>query len=336
MTIANLSVCYPVATVDDFIEGHALDVSARGLCLEGDRAIGVGTLVEFDIQISGNRSVLTGAGRVAWVRRASASTPDRPPAIGVRFVELDEASQEVLRRLLARKPDAGERYEGEPDASPGPRTPRPPGGRPDSHRPLPPVVAPPRRTPEHPTASTSAAPLPPVSAPPRRGSSLPPPTPPPTVPGASASPALPAVTAPPRKAIAPPLATPADVAEQEEVDRLLDGPMLAQPAASSRTAPTMATADGEPDAIPVDVDMGDTDGFAEPTVIVRRDSPVPPSPGHARPTHVVSEVPPPTSYEHDQGDTPGDSQGTKSRMHVCIRFGGRATSRASTRGGCGG
>jgi uncharacterized protein (TIGR02266 family) len=313
MTIAKLSVRYPVATVEDFIEGHAPDVSARGLCIKGDRAIAIGTLVEFDVQISGNQSVLSGAGRVAWVRRASASAPDRPQAIGVRFVELDEASQEVLRRLLDRTPDAGQRYEEEFDASTRVASPPGQGGRPGSYRPLPPVVAPPRRT-----TDQGGAPLPPVSAPPRRSSSLPPPTPRPPVPGASAPPALPAVTAPPRKAAAaPPLATAPDASEQDEVDRLLAEPTFARPAALPRTMPPIPATAAEPDAIPVDVDLGDLDGDREATVIVQRDTPVPQEPlGSRRSTHVVlSEAPPPTWYEHRQGDSPDDAQRTKSRMH---------------------
>jgi hypothetical protein len=115
------------------------------------------------------------------------------------------------------------------------------------------------------------------------------------------------------------LATSPDVSEQDEVDRLLGEPTFAQPAALPRTMPTTRATAADPDAIPIDVDLGDTDGDAEATVIVQRDSPVPPLPGHTpgsrRSTHVVSEAPPPTWYEHHQGDSPGDAQRTKSRMH---------------------
>src|SRR5581483_7260004 len=117
MTIVSLSVRYASATVDEFIENHAPDVSARGICIKTDRAIPVGTLIEFEVRIAGNKPVLTGAGRVMWTRDAAAATPAKPPSIGVRFIELDEASQTVIQRLMELRKDAGRKYDEEPEVS---------------------------------------------------------------------------------------------------------------------------------------------------------------------------------------------------------------------------
>ncbi len=177
MTIVSLSVRYTSATVEEFIEHHSLDVNARGIYIKTERDIPLGTLIEFDVRITGNQTVLAGAGRVMWIRTAAAATPERPPGIGVRFIELDEASKAMLERVLGQRKDAGQRYAEETEiATSRAPTPPPSGTLPEKSAPrsLPPP-APGRRSVRPKTLPGPRRTLPPVAAPPRR-STLPPPT----------------------------------------------------------------------------------------------------------------------------------------------------------------
>ncbi|MGH7271137.1 MAG: PilZ domain-containing protein, partial [Polyangiaceae bacterium] len=120
MTMVSLSVRYKSVTVDDFVERHALDVSARGIYVKTERPAAIGKMVELDIQIADKQTVIVGVGRVVWRREPAQATAERPSGIGVKFVWVDKASHEVIERMVASRPDAGRRYEAEPEMTPSP------------------------------------------------------------------------------------------------------------------------------------------------------------------------------------------------------------------------
>jgi uncharacterized protein (TIGR02266 family) len=347
MTIVSLSVRYTSATVDDFIEHHALDVSARGIYIKTERDIPLGTLIEFDVRIAANQTVLAGAGRVMWIRDARAATPERPPGIGVRFIELDEASKAVLDQLLEQRKDAGQRYMEEaevamsrvptpppsgtvversapslppPAPQPGRRSSRPKAPTKGPRRSLPPMAPPPRRSTVPPRPSmppetgdedgsdsdnTQLGPLPPmpkgrkstlvglgapvlprVVAPPRRRTSRPPPAPHPISPPPpppprprTSTPPLPPIAPPPRPPESRPAPLPANVPMAAE-----DDPEEATLIAAMPPLQTEAEQAPEALALPIDVEIPD----AEPTVIVPRESPIPPPPVEMPPTEITA------------------------------------------------
>jgi uncharacterized protein (TIGR02266 family) len=98
---------YDCATLDELVAKHAEDVSAEGMLLRTASALGVGKLVDFEVQLQSGKSVLSGAGRVAWKR--DAPDGERPAGVAIKFVDLDEAGRAVVEQFLAaRMTQAGE------------------------------------------------------------------------------------------------------------------------------------------------------------------------------------------------------------------------------------
>jgi len=185
MTIVSLSVRYKSATVEEFIEKHAADVSGHGIFVKTDREFALGTLLQLDVRIADKQTLIAGVGRVVWRRAASAGT-EKPVGVGVQFLRIDKSSRAMIDRLLAAKPDAGKRYQAEaemagpPPEAPSslpelPTNPRPAGATsPTGVRPRPGWHKTTLVGVGHAAVSPLATPAPPPAAP-----SLPPPVPPP-------------------------------------------------------------------------------------------------------------------------------------------------------------
>ena len=103
--IVSLSVRYKSATVDEFIENHAHDVSRGGIYIKTATPFPQGTLLKFEIRLSSDQTVITGVGRVVWKREAAAG--DQPAGMGVKFIKVDDSSKVVIDRLVTTKSDAG-------------------------------------------------------------------------------------------------------------------------------------------------------------------------------------------------------------------------------------
>jgi uncharacterized protein (TIGR02266 family) len=105
---------YTSTTIDDLVAKYAHDVSEGGMLLRSSSTLPIGKLVNFEVRLSDENVVLVGTGRIAWKREAPDG--DRPAGVGVKFVDLDDASQALVDRLLAAKGDAL----GEFDRAPSP------------------------------------------------------------------------------------------------------------------------------------------------------------------------------------------------------------------------
>src|ERR1700677_3835660 len=110
MTIVSLSVRYKSATVEEFIEKHAADLSGHGIFVKTDRAFALGTLLQLDVRIADKQTLIAGGGRVVGRREAGRVTAERPVGVGVQFLRIDKSSRAMVDRLLAAKPNAGRRY----------------------------------------------------------------------------------------------------------------------------------------------------------------------------------------------------------------------------------
>jgi uncharacterized protein (TIGR02266 family) len=108
-------VRYKSATVDEFIDNHASDVSKGGIFIKTSTPFPQGTLLKFEIRLAGDQSVIAGVGRVVWKREpgAAGSGPDRAAGMGVKFIKLDDASRAVIDRLAASREDAGSAFTSE-------------------------------------------------------------------------------------------------------------------------------------------------------------------------------------------------------------------------------
>ncbi|HEY3819337.1 MAG TPA: TIGR02266 family protein [Polyangiaceae bacterium] len=111
--IVSLNVRYKSATVDEFIENHAHDVSRGGIYIKTANPFPPGTLLKFEIRLASDQAVIAGVGRVVWKRDAGTSNGERPAGMGVKFIKIDEPSKTVIDRLVNTKPDAGKAFESE-------------------------------------------------------------------------------------------------------------------------------------------------------------------------------------------------------------------------------
>ncbi|MDP8999905.1 MAG: TIGR02266 family protein, partial [Myxococcota bacterium] len=130
MKIVSLNVRYKSATVDEFIENHAHDVSRGGIFIKTANPFPPGTLLKFEIRLSSDQAVIAGVGRIVWKRDAGASNGERPAGMGVKFIKIDEPSRVVIDKLMNTRVDAGKSFETHDDTTdsdrPPPRTPPPP------------------------------------------------------------------------------------------------------------------------------------------------------------------------------------------------------------------
>jgi uncharacterized protein (TIGR02266 family) len=130
--IVSLNVRYKSATVDEFIENHAHDVSRGGIYIKTGSPFPPGTLLKFEIRLASDQAVITGVGRVVWKRDTTQGTGERPAGMGVKFIKIDDPSKSVIDRLVNSRSDAGRSYEAESEA---PADGAAPAARPASNRP---------------------------------------------------------------------------------------------------------------------------------------------------------------------------------------------------------
>ena len=145
--IVSLNVRYKSATVDEFIENHAHDVSRGGIYIKTGSPFPPGTLLKFEVRLASDQAVITGVGRVVWKRETSQGTAERPAGMGVKFIKIDDPSKIVIDKLMNTRSDAGKTYEAEVEAS-GKVSERPPAvtpaPRPVGSKTPPPAAASPR------------------------------------------------------------------------------------------------------------------------------------------------------------------------------------------------
>jgi len=115
--IVSLNVRYKSATVDEFIENHAYDVSRGGIYIKTSTPFQPGTLLKFEIRLASDQPVIAGVGRVVWKRDAKQSMSDLPAGMGVKFIKIDEPSRMVIDRLANSRADAGKAFEAEAEGT---------------------------------------------------------------------------------------------------------------------------------------------------------------------------------------------------------------------------
>ncbi len=111
--VVSLNVRYKSATVDEFIENHSHDVSRGGVFVKTQTPFPPGTLLKFEIRLAEDQPVIQGVGRVVWKREPTQAAGDKPAGMGVKFIKIDDASTQVIERLVS-KDGAGSAYASEP------------------------------------------------------------------------------------------------------------------------------------------------------------------------------------------------------------------------------
>jgi uncharacterized protein (TIGR02266 family) len=98
-----LKIKFKSATLDQFIERYAVDVSPGGIFIRTKEPLGVGTQMRFEFQLRDATPLITGEGTVVWTRENDPTRPAAAPGMGVRFDRLGEGSQAILDKILAEK-----------------------------------------------------------------------------------------------------------------------------------------------------------------------------------------------------------------------------------------
>jgi uncharacterized protein (TIGR02266 family) len=90
-----------VGSEHNFYAGFAENLSAGGVFIATHRLKPVGSRIELSVNLPDSLTVRA-LGEVRWVRVFNEQS-DTPPGIGVRFLEIDEASIEAISGFLARR-----------------------------------------------------------------------------------------------------------------------------------------------------------------------------------------------------------------------------------------
>jgi uncharacterized protein (TIGR02266 family) len=109
--VVGLKLRYKSATVDEFIEKYALDVSPRGIYVNIAKPLAVGTLVKLEIRLANEQVVIKGVGSVLGNRDRAQASGTRPVGLWIKFIQIDEPSKAFIEKLVSARADAGPAYE---------------------------------------------------------------------------------------------------------------------------------------------------------------------------------------------------------------------------------
>jgi hypothetical protein len=86
-------VRYKYESIIDFVETQSMNISRTGMFITSAEAVGVGTMLDFEVALADGFMLLKGKGEVARVSQT-------PRGLGVKFVQLDPASQKLITRIV--------------------------------------------------------------------------------------------------------------------------------------------------------------------------------------------------------------------------------------------
>jgi uncharacterized protein (TIGR02266 family) len=95
------------ASIGDFVDCAARDISLGGLFVRSDEPMDPGTLLRIEFHVEGGSPLCHGVGRVVWVRAKEQASEPRPAGMGVKFVRMDAASKRLLGEFIAARGESG-------------------------------------------------------------------------------------------------------------------------------------------------------------------------------------------------------------------------------------
>ena len=99
----NLRIKFRSASLDQFIERYAVDVSRGGIFIRTREPLPVDTRLRLEFQLQDSTPLLAGEGTVVWIREHDPTRENVTPGMGVRFDKLTPQSQPTLEKILAEK-----------------------------------------------------------------------------------------------------------------------------------------------------------------------------------------------------------------------------------------
>ena len=108
----SLKVRFKSATVDEFIEQYAKDISHGGLFIKSKQPMAIGTLLKFEFQLKDESKLIQGVGRVVWKREAGDADGDEKPAgMGIKFIKMDGESKTLVDQIVDGRQGGPGQYE---------------------------------------------------------------------------------------------------------------------------------------------------------------------------------------------------------------------------------
>jgi uncharacterized protein (TIGR02266 family) len=99
----NLRIKFRSASLEQFIERYAVDVSRGGIFIRTREPLPVDTRLRLEFQLQDSTPLLAGEGTVVWIREHDPARENVTPGMGVRFDKLTPETQPTLEKILAEK-----------------------------------------------------------------------------------------------------------------------------------------------------------------------------------------------------------------------------------------
>jgi uncharacterized protein (TIGR02266 family) len=84
-----------------FISEYSANISPTGMFIVSSNPEPLGRVLDLEFRLGDGFEIIQGKGEVVW-SRAMADGPNRPPGMGLRFVELSEGSKDLIYRIVDR------------------------------------------------------------------------------------------------------------------------------------------------------------------------------------------------------------------------------------------
>jgi uncharacterized protein (TIGR02266 family) len=108
----SLKVRFKSATVDEFMEQYARDISRGGLFIKSKSPMPIGTLLKFEVQLRDESPVIRGVGRVVWKREPTEAVGnDTPSGMGIKFIRMDAECRAFVEKIVTQRGDVPGQFE---------------------------------------------------------------------------------------------------------------------------------------------------------------------------------------------------------------------------------
>lgn len=85
-----------------FLAEYSKNISAGGMFIRTEEPQPPGSRFDFELTLDEDYTLIHGLGEVVWVRSRDEG-PERPAGMGVRFLDLDEKSRDLIDRIVAER-----------------------------------------------------------------------------------------------------------------------------------------------------------------------------------------------------------------------------------------
>jgi uncharacterized protein (TIGR02266 family) len=92
-----LLVQYRLNAFEEFLTEYAVDLSASGMFVHTRQPAALGSMLEVQFSLKDGSKLIEGIGKV--VRVVPPGAPGQTPGMGVEFVQFDEESSALIRRI---------------------------------------------------------------------------------------------------------------------------------------------------------------------------------------------------------------------------------------------